>query len=220
MNLYSHIVLASNLEEPLRPENAKEYYLGAVVPDIRYLCGWRRRQTHLSMERIAEFAAQYPHLGSFILGYQVHCLIDEFNSTDCVVRFPATLLVKRLPKQSLPVLIETFYLMHRAVERDISESSNEILESLGVAPATLAVFSTQVNAFLSAPSLDTWIGLAQTVSVSNKASLEQYTKAAQVLRRHWVLRELLFGSMDMVRLEHNISQYVLGRLDQEQLIKE
>ncbi len=122
MNFYSHIVLASNLEEQLRPENSKEYYLGTVVPDIRYLYGWRRQHTHLPMERIAEFAAQYPHLESFLLGYQVHCIIDEFDSADQVLRFPANLMMKRLPRQFLPMLVESFYLMHRAVKREKTEA--------------------------------------------------------------------------------------------------
>ena len=77
MNPYSHIVIASKVEQQVAPVNASEYYWGAIAPDIRYLAGIPRHQTHISHQAIVVLIAQYPHLKSFLQGYLVHCLSDE-----------------------------------------------------------------------------------------------------------------------------------------------
>ena len=77
MGPYSHYFLAAKLAPILKPGDPAAYHWGAIVPDIRYLAKIRRADTHLEQDRIREMAARYPHLSSFLLGYQVHCLIDE-----------------------------------------------------------------------------------------------------------------------------------------------
>jgi hypothetical protein len=46
MNLYSHAVLANQLQSLVDPVNPAEYLWGTVAPDIRYLVGLRRQTTH------------------------------------------------------------------------------------------------------------------------------------------------------------------------------
>jgi hypothetical protein len=84
MGPYSHYTLATRLEPSLQPENRKTYYWGAVAPDIRYLANMRREQTHLGLERINELKSYYPHLRSFLSGYQVHILTDQIDVSQAV----------------------------------------------------------------------------------------------------------------------------------------
>ena len=62
MNPYSHYLLASKAAPLIQPDHPAEYYLGSIIPDIRYLAGIRREQTHLSRARIQEYRSAYPHL--------------------------------------------------------------------------------------------------------------------------------------------------------------
>ncbi len=60
---------------------------------MRYLAGLPRQQTHLPRAAIRAWLPAYPALHSFILGYQVHCLLDEIDLARVVGRaFPFNLL--------------------------------------------------------------------------------------------------------------------------------
>jgi hypothetical protein len=77
MNPYSHLVIASKLEAQVRPENAAEYYWGAVAPDVRYPARMQRDRTHHHRQKSWTDARQ--PAWSFLLGYTVHCLADEID---------------------------------------------------------------------------------------------------------------------------------------------
>lgn len=130
MGPYSHYVLAAKLEQVIRPENRKEYFWGAVAADIRYLANMRRNVTHLGQDRLQELMSCYAHLRSFLLGYQVHVLIDEFEqdkiSQMVSSSFPLNLLKKILRKSIAPeqmiMLVEMYYLQSVTVEEALQAS--------------------------------------------------------------------------------------------------
>lgn len=107
MNPYSHLVIASKLEPLVNPENAQEYYWGAIAPDIRYLAAMPRKQTHVPCQRIVGFISQYPHLKSFLQGYLVHCLSDEIDLGQVFFRhFPFSILRSKMSRQRMAVILE------------------------------------------------------------------------------------------------------------------
>ena len=111
MGPYSHYYLASRLEAHLRPAQAAEYYWGAVAPDIRYLAQMSRDQTHLAPEALAELPNRYPHLVSFVLGYQVHCRLDQIDVAQWVSSaFPMRWMGRQLSAQRATMLVEIFFL--------------------------------------------------------------------------------------------------------------
>ena len=102
MHPYSHYFLAVRLEAELSPALPGEYYWGAILPDIRYLSAMRREHTHLPRAQISALFAQYPHLRSFLQGYQLHCLLDELDSVAIVGRaFPINLFQAALRRKIL-----------------------------------------------------------------------------------------------------------------------
>src|SRR6185503_5322806 len=107
MNPYSHLVIASKVEALVDPENAQEYYWGAIAPDIRYLAAMPRNQTHLPSQRIVGFMSRFPHLKSFLQGYLVHCLSDEIELGEVFFQhFPFSILKSKMSHQQLAVILE------------------------------------------------------------------------------------------------------------------
>ncbi len=65
MNPYSHYLLASKIAPFIKPVCLEAYYLGSIIPDVRYLAGMRRDQTHISQAQIREYLISYPNLDFF-----------------------------------------------------------------------------------------------------------------------------------------------------------
>ena len=132
MTPYTHLVIASKLEPLVGPEDLAEYYWGAVAPDMRYVAAMRRAQTHLSAQQIIELGQRYPHLGSFLQGYLVHCLADQMDLGRVFFRhLPFCLLKGTLTQRHLAVLLELYYLEHQVVNPTLSGTHNEVLGELG-----------------------------------------------------------------------------------------
>lgn len=208
MNLYSHLVTASRVEARLHPGNLEAYYLGAIIPDIRYYCGLPRRQTHLPLERIAGFVAAYPHLESFALGYMVHCALDRLDLNKFLYRFPLHAIRKRLPSQFAPVLLEYYYLETSAVSQRISEAGNEMLDDLGIGREDAAAFARQLNRFLAAPSFEVGLQVGQDLGLLHNPGIESYLRVAQTIHRHWALRKLLFAGLNIAELDRQVAARV------------
>ena len=128
MNPYSHIVIASQLERQVAPENIPEYYWGTIAPDVRYLAGAQRHQTHISQAEIKQFNVQYPDLKSFLQGYSVHCLADEIDLEEVFDQhFPFSILKSKLSRQHLAVILELFYFENSKTNQEVSGAYNEVL---------------------------------------------------------------------------------------------
>lgn len=211
MILYSHLFVASNLEKRLNPQSREDYYLGAVIPDIRYYCGLSRHNTHLPIEEIVEFGNLYPHLHSFVLGYLVHCGVDELVLTDIVLRrFPFSLIRNRLPPQFTPVLFEYYLLEKIPLQKRVSESSNEMLDDLGIDPTAVLFLSRQLNKFFSAPSCRSELNVAQNLGLLNHSGVKGYLRAANTIHRNSVLKKLLFASIDLEDVNRQIGSHLFS----------
>jgi hypothetical protein len=211
MNPYSHLIAANTLEAHLRPRNLEEYYLGAVIPDVRYYSNLPREQTHIGPEEIISFAAKHPELKSFVLGYLVHYEADEVDTADYVMRnFPFSLLRECLPKQVPPVLVECYYIEKRKPSIRVSESSNAMLDSLGVAAEDVAAFARSVNAFLANPTLEFGLTAIQELGLLSNAGVERYVKVARAIQRNSMLRSLLFAGIDAAEIDRRLTSQALS----------
>lgn len=213
MNPYTHLTIAKGLEARLKPADPQDYYLGAVIPDIRYYSKLPREQTHIPLERIKELAALHPQLQSFVAGYTVHLLTDEFSSLTKVIfhRFPFNLLSKKLPSYLAPILIECYYLETDALrDTQVSESSNDLLDSLGIKQEDVTKFAQLINRFLSMPSFALGLATLQDLSMLNRERVEKQINAAQTIQRNHLIRRLLFASIDVVRFEQQIISNILS----------
>jgi hypothetical protein len=194
MNPYSHIVVASKLETLVNPEDASEYYWGAIAPDIRYLAAMQRQQTHVSSERIVGFISRYPHLKSFLQGYLVHCLSDEIDLGQVFFQhFPFSILKSKLSRQRIAVILELYYFENERVNKKLSGSHNAVLSELGLNETQSTKLSQSISQYAMSSSFESRITeLARLLGLENDSRIDKYMTAAKQFQKNWFLRNGLF----------------------------
>ena len=81
-----HLAIAKKVKEKIKVENPKDYYLGAIAPDISKQIGESREISHFEINTQNEipnidlFKKRYPTFmyNSFDLGYFIHLYTDKF----------------------------------------------------------------------------------------------------------------------------------------------
>lgn len=190
-----------------------QYYWGAIFPDIRYLAGMRRDQTHVSIEEIQTWQTNYPQLGSFLQGYQVHCLLDLIDIVSVVSKaFPFNalrlILHRTLTNHQMAVLVELNFLRAARVEQFLTGSQNEITDLLQIKPAKIEAFSSGMRDYLSNPSMDTAISTYQRLGMIDDMRINKYMQAAQNLNKHRLLLNILLRGVENSGLEESSLKYV------------
>jgi hypothetical protein len=196
MGPYSHYFLANRIISLVRPENEGEYYLGSVVPDIRYLAGMRRAQTHIDAQRILEYSVRYPHLKSFLQGYRVHCLIDEIDLQKVVGKFFPLNIINMLSNEKISqpqitMLVELYYLQTAPLGQPLSGSQNEMLAELGVESTHIDNFVSAMREYIQSPSYETGFSTFQRIGMINSSRVEKYKGAAHQLQKNALFRNFL-----------------------------
>ena len=209
MGPYSHFALANTVISLVRPENEGEYYWGSVAPDIRYLAGMRRAQTHIDEQRIREYIVRYPHLKSFLQGYRVHCLIDEIDLQEVVGKlFPLNIINwlsnGKISQPQIAMLVELYYLQtaHPGVQ-SMSGIQNEMLAELGIEPAHIDNFLSAMQEYIQSPCFETGYSTFQRIGMINNSRVEKYKSAARQLQKNALIRNFLMVGVkhaDLTRL--------------------
>jgi hypothetical protein len=213
MNPYSHYLLASKVAPFLQPDRLEEYYLGSIIPDIRYLAGMRRDQTHLGRAQIQQYRSAYPHLDSFLRGYQVHCLIDEIElarvaSSAFPFNFFKRVLGKGFSQQQIAVLVEMFFMQSTHMDWQIMEDHNEVLTDLGITPAQTETYLDAMKEYLPAPSFETALSCFQKIGWMKSSRSEKYLQAYQSIERNRVLKTFLLLAIKNTNVEKYVVKYV------------
>jgi hypothetical protein len=74
----THIVLADKVFDKFFPDkNRKDFFIGTVFPDIRYLGCVKREETHLPQISLREVQEEK---NSFMAGFKFHSLVDIINT--------------------------------------------------------------------------------------------------------------------------------------------
>jgi hypothetical protein len=213
MNPYSHYLLASKAAPFIQPDHPAEYYLGSIIPDVRYLAGMRRDQTHLSREQIQSYRSTYPRLASFLQGFQVHCLIDEIDVAGLVsAAFPLNLLKRLLRKsfsqQQITALAELYFIQSPRMDWHIAENHNEVLTDLGITPSQTQAYLAAMKEYLPSPSFETALSCFQKIGWMKSARAEKYLQAYQSLERNRMVKNLLLMGIRNANLEQVVVNHV------------
>ena len=214
MNPYSHLVIASQLEKDIMPTLPNEYYWGAVVPDIRHICGLHRSQTHLSPELLVGLTGRHPQLKSFIQGYLIHCLTDL---VELKLLLQQQILLRPLlhlwPQKLLVILIEAFFIESMPLQKQISGQPNQILRDMGVTDEKSGQFDQIMRTFLAQPSLEAEMGFVKAYGTNLR--LEMYTEAIRKIQKSTFLKSILFTLANPDKL----NQQVLSQIRQAETFK-
>jgi hypothetical protein len=220
MGPYSHYFLAAKLEPSIRPENRKEYYWGAVAPDIRYLANVRRAQTHLEQDYVRKLISCYPHLQSFLSGYQVHILIDQFDQ-EKILRmvsgaFPLNLLKKMLRKaispEQMTMLVEMYYLQTGPVEMVLSGEHNVVLTDLGITSEQTVLFQQALQEYFRNRTFEAALSAFQKIGMIQNTRIEKYKNAYRKIQQRKVINNLFLLSVKNARLDAQVIEHVRSKL--------
>lgn len=220
MGPYSHIILASELETFIKPDDPQEYYWGAIAPDIRYLVpGMRRSQTHISPDEILEYIIQYPHLKSFLQGYLVHCLSDQLNLAKIIQRrFQPSWQKNGLSPQQCILILEIFnIILVKTAGNPLSRSHNAALSKMGINEEQAAKFANEINQYVTAPSLISILTLYQNLGLANNGRMEKYRIAVQQIKKKWFQKNLLFFALHVGKINREITSSVKSVFPNEAL---
>jgi len=211
MGPYSHIIVANQLEAFLKPSDPKEYYWGAIAPDVRYLVkGMNRAQTHLSPPEILDSMARYPQLTPFLQGYLVHCLTDLLELPDLLQRkFPLSWQKKTLSPQQCTVVLEFFNILRvKPMADTISESHNVFLQEIGIDEEKALRFARELNTYLPSPSLISIFTLYRNLRVGDNSSIEKYRQALEHFQENWFRKNLILCGLHIGKINQELASLV------------
>lgn len=216
MGPYSHFALAKKLEAFIQPENPDEYYWGAVAADIRFLANMRRAQTHLGQDRLRELVSCYPHLSSFLTGFQVHVLIDDLTpdviSQMVNASFPLSLVNKlrrkRIAPEQMIMLVEMYYLQSVRVGGALSGTYNAVLSDLGITPEKTCVYQQALQEYFGNRTIDAALSAFQKIGMIPNSRMEKYQNAFQTMQKHKMMNALFILSIKNSGLDARVMEHV------------
>jgi hypothetical protein len=209
MGPYSHVTLAVKLEPHLHPENIMEYYWGSIIPDIRYLAQIPREQTHFGQERLMQLIVRYPHLKSFLLGYRVHCILDQVDVFQIVSKaFPFNVLKHmfrmNFSQQQITMLVEIFYLQTAIIFKKMAGNHNEVLNDLGITPEQTRMYYRAMQEYFDSHSFEVAISAFQRIKMIENADFEKYQNAYRLMKNRKVMNSILMFSIKNARLDYYV----------------
>ena len=223
MGPYSHVILASELEAYIKPDNPQEYYWGAIAPDIRYLvAGLSRSQTHISTEEILGYIGQYPHLKSFFQGYLVHCLSDELNLPKIIQRkFPLSWQKNELSPRHCTIILEFFNIVRvKPVRKSLSGTHNVALSEMGISGEQAAKFAQEINQYITSPSFASLLTLYQNLGLASNGRIDKYRIAVQQFQRKWFQKNLIFIGLHVGKINKEIASSVKSVFPNDVVLQE
>ncbi|MEM7030330.1 MAG: hypothetical protein AAF629_12240 [Chloroflexota bacterium] len=211
---YTHLVVANRLLSRFSVENEAEYYLGALIPDIRYLSDVPRDQTHFRAKDLLPYFERYPELQSFMTGYFVHCLIDDLEyglNIGLLKRFPLAPFRRFLRTRYASIILELYCVESIDVSCRLAETSNDFLRQLAIPDHDVVLFAQQLNDFLKCPDFDRQLALAQSVGVQIPTRFDRYARFYKAIKRRPIWLALLFKGLRMQSYIHWMLEQLTAR---------
>jgi hypothetical protein len=210
LHIYTHLVLAHALQPHLQPGDPPAYFLGSIIPDVRYLAGTRRRQTHLTALQLLAYGQRFPHLESFLLGYQVHIEIDLIDLTRVLFEHtPFRLLSPLRQLQLSAILIEEHFLEHIRINPPLSDESNDMLSDLGIEAEHVRQFAQGARRFLEQPSLQAELLALQDAQILQDRRAHAYLRMIQLFENSRRLRRFLFQKVPLAETAARLPSILL-----------
>ncbi len=214
MNPYSHLILASQLEQQIAPDNLSEYYWGAVAPDIRYPAGVPRAATHLPPRDIAADTSTYPQLSSFLQGYLVHCLTDEIPLEEVfLAHLPFSLYKNKLTRRHLAVILELYNFENLGIKFRLSGTYNKFLAKIGLEEVDCTKFAAFIRSYLASPtSAGRIAALTRLSGMEDDPRIEKYVSAAERFQRNGLFRTMLFWGIRAGKINTQLTSRTSAKL--------
>lgn len=186
------------------PDAEADYYLGSILPDVRYFSEIPREQTHpdvecfLSLCRVSDSRA-------FALGYLVHLVLDSLESELSVISrvqrqfwfFPHRLRMRISPLVS-NALVESYYLENVHTDFRISDRGNSLTSKLGIEEKAIRTVELHIDAFLRNRTLENVNRLLRQIGLANNERISRYLQVAAWLDRRPLIRKFMMWRISAV----------------------
>jgi hypothetical protein len=221
LNPYTHYTLALKLITLFEPADPDEFIWGSLVPDIRYLAGLPREQTHFSPDQLQGLLQNYPDLKSFLQGYQLHCFLDLIDVTQVVSQvfpynFIRQVLRRKLSQPQISILIELYYLetapKNPPHKLDLKKHYNEVLAKIGVCPSQADTFYLAMQEYISAPDFRSAFSLFQKIGVVKSIQGIKYLNAYQSIQKNGIFMKIMLNGIKKANLEQKSTWFIQAHL--------
>ncbi|TDI94592.1 MAG: hypothetical protein E2O76_15185 [Caldithrix sp.] len=205
MLFYTHLCLAKLVLQRFRldysiiqdSQSEAEYYLGSILPDIRYFANLPREQTH---PPISEFINLSNSSGNkaFAIGYLTHLLIDKLEidlAIHALVQSRFKLLPSKVRSKVTPMLsnalIEFHYLANFPPDFKLSPNGNDLTTKLNIAVHDIQVIKSHIDDFLKDTSLRNIGRLLARTGLLKNARIQKTLNIAFTLDDHPTLKKFM-----------------------------
>ena len=154
----------------------------------------------------------YPHLRYFLVGYQVHLLIDQIDVSQVVnAAFPMNLLKRvmrrKISPQQMTMLVEMFYLQSSTTGGPLGRDHNEVFSGLGITPEQTSAFYRALREYFDFRTFDAAVSAFQKIGMIENARLEKYKAAYRTVQNQKVINSLFMLSiknagLDLLVMDH------------------
>ena len=172
-----------------------------------------REVTHLPRHQFPDLFAQYPQLGSFLQGYQLHCLLDELNLVSIVspafpIRLIQTATRRKFSRQQITMLVELYHQQNGAPPHPLVIHENPLAAALGIEREACQTFAQGMQAYIAHPGLQTALDAYQRLGMVADARAEKYVGAALWLEKNRWLKALLLSGVKNSNLDQIAEAHV------------
>ncbi len=207
MLLYTHIIIARKVSDILGLElkNSEAYLLGAILPDIRYLAGLPREQTHLPLEQFVTIARQCPASERDLLtGYLVHLIADEFAQENLgVMMFP--LLPGSMRRQIkvgvLNIMLEIGYRRQTCGALLFGREAGCLGRHLALPEEQVVGMVDRVEGYLSNPSLEQTMKTLGSSSLNANRNIRFYLRVGRTMYQMKFIRRFITAKVNRIKEE-------------------
>ena len=203
MLLLSHLYLAKETIDNFKISNKKEYYLGSILPDIRYFVDIPRKNTHFAVNELNNKLIGVNN--DFLNGYKVHLLSDKFiHEFELYIKikkcFP--LLINKIVKPSIVnVFLDMYFLekLKQETKLEISNNYSEMFNNLGISKENFNKFYSSTSKIISTLSINT---ITQEVFNNNNLKsnwkVRYYLKLSQIVLGSNFLKKYIIKKIGLV----------------------
>ena len=218
---YSHYVLAQRIAKeaklPLRDQ--AEYLLGAFMPDIRYFTQQSRDKYHFSVDRLEAYRSQDVS-AEFLLGYEVHLLIDEVWDYSEVkeayqAAFPSAIR-KRMSRGVQALAFELYCLEQPADIVALTPVENELTQSLDISVSDIAWAVSSMQRYLERRDLEAALEMAKETRLFPAERLQTVERVVKVMKNPLV-RPFVYTIIKRAsrQIFSDVVVHVVDRLEQD-----
>lgn len=196
---YSHCVLAQAIAEqgklPIR--NTSDYLVAAFMPDIRYFTREARSKYHFSVEALEPYR-ETDTSSDYLLGYQVHLLIDEvweYPELKEAYKNAFPHLIRGRMTRGLQALAFEMYCLTRPITSIALEATeNDLTRALGISDIDLEQAVDSMQRYIDQHDLAAALEMAKEAELFPTERLRTVERVVTLVKNPLV-RTILYSAV-------------------------